>query len=78
VARLGGEKAGGLDVSTVDLTINGKAVSVDVEDRALLVHLLRENLIAVVGTAHQLADLAFPPKLAIAAQSPSATNSVKN
>jgi aerobic carbon-monoxide dehydrogenase small subunit len=31
-------------VSTVDLTINGRAVSVDVEDRALLVHLLRENL----------------------------------
>jgi carbon-monoxide dehydrogenase small subunit len=31
-------------VSTVDLTINGKAVSVDVEDRTLLVHLLRENL----------------------------------
>ena len=31
-------------MSTVDLTINGKAVSVDVEDRTLLVHLLRENL----------------------------------
>jgi carbon-monoxide dehydrogenase small subunit len=38
------KKAGGLGVSIVDLTINGKAVSVDVEDRALLVHLLRENL----------------------------------
>jgi aerobic carbon-monoxide dehydrogenase small subunit len=32
------------DVSTVKLTVNGKAVSVDVEDRTLLVHLLRENL----------------------------------
>jgi carbon-monoxide dehydrogenase small subunit len=31
-------------VSTVKLTVNGKAVSVDVEDRTLLVHLLRENL----------------------------------
>ena len=29
---------------TVDLTINRKAVSVDVEDRTLLVHVLRENL----------------------------------
>jgi len=31
-------------VSTVKLTVNGKAVSVDVEDRTPLVHLLRENL----------------------------------
>jgi carbon-monoxide dehydrogenase small subunit len=33
-----------VSVSTVKLTVNGKAVSVDVEDRTLLVHLLRENL----------------------------------
>jgi aerobic carbon-monoxide dehydrogenase small subunit len=31
-------------VSTVKLTVNGKAASVDVEDRTLLVHLLREHL----------------------------------
>jgi aerobic carbon-monoxide dehydrogenase small subunit len=31
-------------VPTVKLTVNGKAVSADVEDRTLLVHLLRENL----------------------------------
>src|SRR3954452_5216063 len=31
-------------VSTVKLTVNGKAVSADVEDRTLLVQLLRENL----------------------------------
>jgi aerobic carbon-monoxide dehydrogenase small subunit len=31
-------------VSTVRLTVNGKAVSADVEDRTLLVQLLRENL----------------------------------
>ena len=31
-------------MSTIKLTVNGKAVSVDVEDRTLLVHLLRENL----------------------------------
>jgi carbon-monoxide dehydrogenase small subunit len=31
-------------VSTVKLTVNGKAVSAEVEDRTLLVHLLRENL----------------------------------
>jgi carbon-monoxide dehydrogenase small subunit len=31
-------------VSTVKLTVNGKAVTVDVEDRTLLVQLLRENL----------------------------------
>ena len=31
-------------VSTVKLTVNGKAVSADVEDRTLLVHLLRDHL----------------------------------
>ncbi|MEH2473517.1 carbon-monoxide dehydrogenase small subunit [Nitrobacteraceae bacterium AZCC 2161] len=31
-------------MSTVKLTVNGKSVSVDVEDRTLLVHLLREHL----------------------------------
>jgi carbon-monoxide dehydrogenase small subunit len=31
-------------VSTVKLTVNGKAVSVEVEDRTLLVHLLRDHL----------------------------------
>jgi carbon-monoxide dehydrogenase small subunit len=31
-------------VSTVKLTVNGKAVAVDVEDRTLLVQLLRDNL----------------------------------
>ena len=31
-------------MSTVKLTVNGKAVSVDVEDRTLLVHVLRDNL----------------------------------
>jgi carbon-monoxide dehydrogenase small subunit len=31
-------------VSTIKLTVNGRAVSVDVEDRTLLVQLLRENL----------------------------------
>jgi carbon-monoxide dehydrogenase small subunit len=31
-------------VSTVKLTVNGRAVSVDVEDRTLLVNLLRDNL----------------------------------
>jgi carbon-monoxide dehydrogenase small subunit len=31
-------------MSRIELTINGKAVSADVEDRTLLVHLLRENL----------------------------------
>jgi aerobic carbon-monoxide dehydrogenase small subunit len=36
--------SGGASVSTVKLTVNGKAVSVDVDDRTLLVHLLRENL----------------------------------
>jgi carbon-monoxide dehydrogenase small subunit len=33
-----------VSVSTIKLTVNGKDVSVDVEDRTLLVHLLRENL----------------------------------
>jgi carbon-monoxide dehydrogenase small subunit len=32
------------DVSKVSLTVNGKAVSADVEDRTLLVQLLREHL----------------------------------
>ena len=36
--------SGGISVSTVKLTVNGRAVSVDVEDRTLLVHLLRDNL----------------------------------
>jgi carbon-monoxide dehydrogenase small subunit len=36
-------------VSTVKLTVNGKAVSADVEDRTLLVHLLRETL-GLTGT----------------------------
>jgi carbon-monoxide dehydrogenase small subunit len=31
-------------VSTVKLTVNGKAVAVDVEDRTLLVQLLRDHL----------------------------------
>lgn len=31
-------------MSTVKLTVNGKAVSVDVEDRTLLVHVLRDHL----------------------------------
>ena len=31
-------------MSTIKLTVNGRAVSVEVEDRTLLVHLLRENL----------------------------------
>ena len=31
-------------MSTIKLTVNGKAVSADVEDRTLLVHLLRETL----------------------------------
>ena len=31
-------------MSTVKLTVNGKPVSAEVEDRTLLVHLLRENL----------------------------------
>src|SRR6202790_3533074 len=35
---------GGLNVSTVKLTVNGKAVSAEVEDRTLLVQLLRDHL----------------------------------
>ena len=31
-------------MSTIKLTVNGKAVAVDVEDRTLLVHVLREHL----------------------------------
>ena len=31
-------------MSTIKLTVNGKAVSAEVEDRTFLVHLLRENL----------------------------------
>ena len=31
-------------MSTIKLTVNGKAVSADVEDRTLLVHLLRDHL----------------------------------
>ena len=31
-------------MSTVKLTVNGKAVSADVEDRTLLVHLLRDGV----------------------------------
>jgi aerobic carbon-monoxide dehydrogenase small subunit len=31
-------------VSTVKLTVNGKAVSAEIEDRTLLVHLLRDHL----------------------------------
>ena len=31
-------------MSTIKLTVNGKAVSAEVEDRTLLVHLLRDNL----------------------------------
>src|SRR6201996_5138408 len=31
-------------VSTVKLTVNGRAVSVEAEDRTLLVHLLRDHL----------------------------------
>jgi aerobic carbon-monoxide dehydrogenase small subunit len=36
-------------VSTIRLTVNGKPVSADVEDRTLLVHLLRDNL-GLTGT----------------------------
>src|SRR6202049_4606640 len=35
---------GGFNVSTVKLTVNGKAVSAEVEDRTLLVQLLRDHL----------------------------------
>jgi carbon-monoxide dehydrogenase small subunit len=40
---------GGISVSTVKLTVNGKAVSTEVEDRTLLVHLLRDHL-GLTGT----------------------------
>jgi aerobic carbon-monoxide dehydrogenase small subunit len=36
-------------MSAVSITVNGKAVSAEVEDRTLLVHLLRENL-GLTGT----------------------------
>ena len=36
-------------MSNIKLTVNGKAVSAEVEDRTLLVHLLRENL-GLTGT----------------------------
>ena len=36
-------------MSTVKLTVNGKAISADVEDRTLLVHLLRDHL-GLTGT----------------------------
>ncbi|HEY3793226.1 MAG TPA: (2Fe-2S)-binding protein, partial [Bradyrhizobium sp.] len=36
-------------MSTVKLTVNGKAVSADVEDRMLLVHVLRDHL-GLTGT----------------------------
>jgi aerobic carbon-monoxide dehydrogenase small subunit len=36
-------------VSTVKLTVNGKAISAEVEDRTLLVHLLRDQL-GLTGT----------------------------
>src|SRR5207253_9556482 len=38
------QSRGGISVSTVKLTVNGKAVAVDVEDRTLLVQLLRDHL----------------------------------
>jgi carbon-monoxide dehydrogenase small subunit len=40
---------GDFSVSTVKLTVNGKAISADVEDRTLLVHLLRDHL-GLTGT----------------------------
>src|SRR6478672_2484232 len=40
----GKRKVGRLGMSRVELKINGNAVSADIEDRTLLVHLLRENL----------------------------------
>ena len=38
------KSAGGARVSTIKLTVNGKAVSAEVEDRTLLVQLLRDHL----------------------------------
>jgi carbon-monoxide dehydrogenase small subunit len=40
---------GGLSVSSIKLTVNGKPVSAEVEDRTLLVHLLRDHL-GLTGT----------------------------
>jgi carbon-monoxide dehydrogenase small subunit len=40
---------GGLSVSSIKLTVNGKQVSAEVEDRTLLVHLLRDHL-GLTGT----------------------------
>ena len=37
-------------MSTVKLTVNGRAVSADVEDRTLLVQLLREEYLNLTGT----------------------------
>jgi aerobic carbon-monoxide dehydrogenase small subunit len=39
----------GLSVSSIKLTVNGKQVSAEVEDRTLLVHLLRDHL-GLTGT----------------------------
>ena len=40
---------GGLSVSSIKLTVNGKQVSAEVEDRTLLVHVLRDHL-GLTGT----------------------------
>jgi aerobic carbon-monoxide dehydrogenase small subunit len=40
---------GGSSVSNIKLTVNGKPISADVEDRTLLVHLLRDHL-GLTGT----------------------------
>src|ERR1700728_935048 len=40
---------GGLSVSNIKLTVNGKPISAEVEDRTLLVHLLRDQL-GLTGT----------------------------
>jgi len=40
---------GGLSVSNIKLTVNGKPISAEVEDRTLLVHLLRDHL-GLTGT----------------------------
>jgi carbon-monoxide dehydrogenase small subunit len=40
---------GGLSVSNIKLTVNGKPTSTEVEDRTLLVHLLRDHL-GLTGT----------------------------
>jgi carbon-monoxide dehydrogenase small subunit len=40
---------GGLSVSSIKLTVNGKQISAEVEDRTLLVHLLRDHL-GLTGT----------------------------